>query len=209
MKKSLLIKRTAHYHIQEGKSADHILYIIHGYGQLASEFIEEFKCLKDQAVVVIAPEAISKFYNKDRKAVANWMTSHEREDEIIDYINYLNDLHQKISNTYQAKDYSILGFSQGTSTALRWMKATDLAFKNAYICSGSIPPEIKNGDLDKQSACHFNYFYGDNDRFIDEEKAAALMNNFQSLVKNLKVVPFHGKHIVSEECKDQIIENLN
>lgn len=208
MKKSIKIQRTAHYYIQEGINAKEALFIIHGYGQLAEEFISEFEYLKDEAIIVIAPEAISKFYNKERKAVANWMTSHEREDEMIDYVHYLNDLLEAIKKEYSIDRFSILAFSQGTSTALRWMKGSRQSFSNAYICSGAVPPELEPGDLEQHNHCQFHYYYGDDDHFIDDEKAEKLLDFLHSLVKKLSVVPFKGKHIVSKEAKGEILEQL-
>lgn len=208
MRKSIHTQRTAHYHVQEGKDVKEILYIIHGYGQLAEEFLAEFSYLKEKAVTIIAPEALSKFYNKDKKAVANWMTSHEREDEIKDYVNYLNNLHQKIKETYGVSRFSILGFSQGTSTALRWMKESQINFKNAYICSSSVPPEIKVGDLAQHKDCQFIYYYGDDDPLIAPQKADLLIENFRSFVVKLEVVHFKGRHEISWECKAKIASEI-
>lgn len=209
MKKKLEIRRTAHYHVQEGKDSKKVLYLIHGYGQLASDFLLEFQFLKELNVTIVAPEAISKFYNKERKAVANWMTSHEREDEINDYVNYLNDLHEAIQEEYKAEEYSILAFSQGTSTAFRWIAANQSSFRKAYICSGAIPPEIGEDDLRHHKACDFIYFYGDNDRLIEEEKSRPLIERFKTLVNQLEVIQFNGGHIISDECKQLLYEQFN
>lgn len=204
MKKSIQIKRTAHYHIQEGKGNKRLLYVIHGYAQLAEDFLGEFKELQDLDLVIVAPEGISKFYNKEKKAVASWMTSHEREDEIKDYVAYLNQLHEEISKNYNFKEVAVLGFSQGTSTCLRWLCESKTSFCHAHICSGAVPAEIEKGDLDHLKDCQFHYYWGDDDRFIDQSKADDQIHRFSQLVEQLDVIHFPGKHVVSQECKEKI-----
>lgn len=205
----MMIQRTAHYHIQEGTKSNQLLYIIHGYGQLAEDFLREFEFLKESPTVVVAPEAISKFYNKERKAVANWMTSHEREDEILDYVNYLESLHQKLKAEYPFSSYSLLAFSQGTSTALRWLKNTKQPFQQVYLCSGSIPPEITKNDLTRQKECQFSYFYGDQDPLLSVKKGIEQAEQMKKLVQNVSGIPFEGSHIISSACKQMIKSNVS
>ena len=61
-----------------------IWVIFHGYGQLAEEFAQDFDTLKSPDNVFIFPQGLSTFYLKSvaGKVGANWMTSHERAQDI-------------------------------------------------------------------------------------------------------------------------------
>ena len=82
-------------------------------------------------------------------------------------------------------------------------------FKTAYICSGSVPPEIEKGDLKHHGDCQFIYAYGNDDRLIEEDKAKALIDRFTELVEQLEVVQFNGGHIISQTTKDMLSKDFN
>jgi len=205
MKKSISISKTAHYYIQEPElQIEKVLFVIHGYAQLASDFINEFESLKSSAILVVAPEALSKFYNKARKPVANWMTSHEREDEIEDYINYLMALEEEIFNEYGKLEKSALGFSQGVSTLFRWLIASKYKSTQIFACSGSIPPELTTSDVSTIKSSIINYSYGDNDGLQSIESARKQINFLKSLSLNVIEQQYIGGHEVSEETMSMI-----
>ena len=209
MKQTIEIKRNAHYYVQETiHSAKHILFVIHGYGQLAEEFIQEFNALKEESILVIAPEAISKFYNKDRKAVANWMTSHERLDEINDYVLYLNAVREKIIQDYGVLPFSVLGFSQGVSTALRWVCNSALQPSSFYACSGSIPPELERQDFVSLSNSLIFYYYGNRDRLLLPEHARKQIEILKCFELVIKEREYEGRHEVSLEAQQDIITSI-
>ena len=201
MKKSIEIKRTAHYYLQHPKQPiTSLLFVIHGYAQLAEDFLNDFISLKESNVLVVAPEAPSKFYNKEKKPVANWMTSYEREDEITDYINYLNQLYLTISLDYSNLPINVLGFSQGVSTLLRWITNSSIQPQQVHLCSGSIPLELTEKNFASLLASTFFYYYGSDDRLLKEAVALKQIDFLKSLASNVKFVPFSGRHEVSKEC---------
>ena len=209
MKQTIEIKRKAHYYVQEPvRSIKHILFVIHGYAQLAEEFIQEFNALKEESILVIAPEAISKFYNRDRKAVANWMTSHERLDEINDYVLFLNAVREKIIQDYGVLPFSVLGFSQGVSTALRWVCSSALQPISFYACSGSIPPELDKQDFVSLSNSLIYYYYGNRDRLLLPENARNQIETLKSFKLVIKEREYEGRHEVSLETQQDIIASI-
>ena len=74
---------------------------------LAGDFIKTFDELASNGDFVIAPEALSRLYVKGDygNVGANWMTKEDRENEISDYINYLDELFEKEITPYK-KDFS-------------------------------------------------------------------------------------------------------
>ena len=127
--------------------------VVHGYGQLARRFIESFAPLDDGTRLVIAPEALSRFYldpiaerrtHAEPRVGATWMTREDREAEIADYVAYLEQL------TWETRRHLagagprivVLGFSQGTATVCRWLAASELRADQLVLWAGGIPPAL-------------------------------------------------------------------
>jgi len=116
--------RTARYFtIGSLEKAGEMWIVCHGYGQLASRFLERFRPIADDQRCVVAPEGLSRFYLSEsaaeRRVGASWMTKEDRLHEIDDYVRYLDALHDHVAT---GKDKVIaLGFSQGSATACRWV----------------------------------------------------------------------------------------
>jgi len=118
-----------------------IWFAIHGYGQLAQYFIRKFSPLESQGICVIAPEGLSRFYlnqleeggfRGNDKVGATWMTKENRLTDIENYITYLNEIyHKEIGSS--GKRISVLGFSQGTATASRWVMANKIHFNRLIL----------------------------------------------------------------------------
>lgn len=209
MKKSIKVSKTAHYYYQiPEKEVKKILFVLHGYAQLASDFIKEFDYLKSSSILVVAPEALSKFYNKHHQPVANWMTSYEREDEIEDYITYLKRVEAEIFEEFGTKEKLALGFSQGVSTLFRWLKHTEVKAAQIYACSGSIPPELTLDDAKAFQKSQITYYYGDNDRLLPVKSALKQIDFLNSLSVQLTAVAFSGRHEISAITKSDIEKQL-
>jgi len=93
---SVIINKTARY-FTLGTLSDKIetvWFVLHGYGQLAKDFIDEFSILENNTTYIIAPEAINKFYLRGftGKIGATWLTKEDRENEIKDYNNFLENV---------------------------------------------------------------------------------------------------------------------
>jgi hypothetical protein len=69
--------------------------VCHGYGQLASRFLGQFAGLDDGTRLIVAPEALSRFYldpiperrdQRNPRVGATWMTKEDRDAEIADQL---------------------------------------------------------------------------------------------------------------------------
>jgi predicted esterase len=97
--------------------------VLHGYGQLAQYFIRHFEPIQNGRRLIVAPEALSRYYLPGHKRVgASWMTREDRLTEIDDYLAYLNTLHDQIFERVDRSRVTVhvLGFSQAGATASRW-----------------------------------------------------------------------------------------
>jgi predicted esterase len=72
------------------------------------------------------------------------MTREDREHEIDDYIGYLEQLATELRRHLSGAGPRIvvLGFSQGTATACRWLAASELRVDHLVLWAGGIPPEL-------------------------------------------------------------------
>jgi predicted esterase len=128
-------------------------FVCHGYGELARRFIEKFAPIDDGTRLIVAPEALSRFYldsipqrrnQKEPRVGATWMTREARLDEIADYVSYLDRVAAEVKHHLAGASPRIvvLGFSQGTATVCRWLAASELRAEHIVLWGGLIPPEL-------------------------------------------------------------------
>jgi hypothetical protein len=88
----LAVPRTARVATLGGRNADEVWLVLHGYGQLASQFLHSFLPAARPGRLIVAPEALSRFYTtrKPDRVGATWMTREARDAEIQDYLGYLD-----------------------------------------------------------------------------------------------------------------------
>jgi predicted esterase len=187
--------RTARYFtLGNTAGVNDILIILHGYGQLASTFIAEFTELQLPGRLIIAPEGLNRFYAKGLggKPVATWMTSEERENEIADYIEYLERLYSAMVPKLFKGRIRVLGFSQGVATASRWIHHSAFQFTDFVMCSGDIAFELRNPLSEKISNLHCSYITGNNDPLLTIENKVAVNELMQKL--NAQFYTFEGGH---------------
>ena len=199
MKHKIKTTKTAIYH-SEGdlKTAKTIWFVLHGYGMLAKYFIKKFEPIVNDSTCVIAPEGLSKFYTKGfyGKVGATWMTKEDRENEIEDYINYLNQLLDTIIKENDTADLKInvVGFSQGGATASRWIANGKVTPTNFILWSSSFPDDMKFESFGK----HFKTYllYGDKDEFSTNKHIKKQEVLLAKANINFKLIEFNGTHDV-------------
>lgn len=182
-----------------------VWFVLHGYAQLASDFIREFDVLENGTRFIVAPEGLNRFYAKGfgGKPAATWMTSEDRQHEISDYLNYLETLYSSFDIKPQTR-VVILGFSQGVTTASRFIHHTNHRIDEFIIYSGEIGAELASPLSEKIKALQVTYITGNNDPFITPEKherVYALMRE-----TNARIIEFEGGHEVKREVLQQIVE---
>jgi predicted esterase len=203
----LTVAKTARYftHGNLNANTQFIWIIIHGYAQTADSFLKHFENL-GTAHFIIAPEGLNKFYSRgfSGSPVASWMTSLERENEIFDYVQYLNQL----TNTLQLNNYTnakiiLLGFSQGVSTQTRFLSQTALKINFSVMVAGEIGKEFQEDLPENLSQTNSLYLVGNQENIIKPEKTEMhkqIFKNSQCIFKN-----FDGKHEINESTIQTIL----
>ena len=170
------IEKTAHYYTlgQAGPHIKKFWIVCHGYGQLASTFLERFRALEAADTFILAPEGLSRFYwgGFVGPVVASWMTSKDRLDEIADYCQYLQGLYDHYLPQF-APDVQItlLGFSQGTATQCRWLHRLQPRFDRLLLWAGLLPDDLDFRPLAEYlNAGELHFVYGLQDPLLTEER---------------------------------------
>ncbi|MFM8914632.1 MAG: alpha/beta hydrolase [Flammeovirgaceae bacterium] len=207
IEQSLRFEFNARYYVlgDLGKAKE-AWFVLHGYGQLVQYFIKKFSSLQESGICVIAPEGLSRFYLKGNRGRvgATWMTSENRLMDIQNYIAYLNAVF-----LHQMKDYklptTVLGFSQGAATAMRWVMDGTVSFDRLILWAGLFPPDIdfaKGAELLHEKK--IIEVLGTQDEFINQDRVAE-MHRLNNLLRiSPTIIQFEGKHEIDQNVLEQI-----
>lgn len=205
----LTVSRTARYHVlASGEAAvapREVWVVVHGYGQLAGRFIRHFAALDDGARLVVAPEALSRFYlehpgrvgSANARVGATWMTREERDAEIADHVAYLDRLYEAVTVPLARRPtLHVLGFSQGVATVSRWLVLGRTRADHVVFWAGRLPPELVPPGADSPlRAPRVDFVMGDADEFATPEQRADL----EALVTDwprARLHRFAGGHVI-------------
>lgn len=205
---NISVTKTARYFVigEDNQSVNQVLFVLHGYGMQAAEFIKQFSSLVQPGTIVVAPEGLSRFYRKGfaGEVVASWMTREDRQLEISDYIGYLDRLYDHFITKTEVKVY-VLGFSQGASTASRWVMTGNRKVNGLIIWSGEFAPDNPsfNSGLDK-----IWQVLGFSDEFISVDRFLSQSQYLES--KGFKVYNemFDGGHVIDQLTLRKVWDDL-
>jgi len=200
------VPRTARYATLglDTHSPAEVWIVLHGYRQLARSFLRRFVALDDGTRWLVAPEALSRFYTgaergrhgPESKVGATWMTRDDRENEIRDYVRYLDLTAAKILSWLPGPvRLTVLGFSQGAHTAARWA-----AYGRAPIARLVLWGEHLPADLDMERAApryrtmELVFVRGDADPVLGGEPAAAEAEKLDGWTLRPRVLAYPGGH---------------
>ncbi len=151
----IVVRRSARYFTlgDAGPQVNDVWFVCHGYGQLASDFIKEFEVIEAPHRLIVAPEALMRYYaatgpgfhGPEARVGATWMTREDRENDIADYVAYLDDLYETVFAAIdRAKTrVTVVGFSQGGATTSRWLMRGN-ARADRLLLWGSLLPSDAN-----------------------------------------------------------------
>jgi predicted esterase len=170
--------------------------VLHGYGQLAEYFIRNFKNIHHSRNFIVAPEALSRYYLNENtgRIGATWMTKEDRENEIQDYIQYLDNIVDSL-NIPKTCSIHVLGFSQGAATACRWTIETSTPIKTLICWAGFFPPDMKwNSPKYLSDQMKTYLLYGNQDQYVNNAMRLQIENQVKSLQKKPNIITFEGRH---------------
>jgi len=178
--------------------ADSWWVVLHGYGQLAADFIEDFETIVTPNRCVVAPEGLSRFYvdgiDSHEQVGASWMTREAREAEIDDYVRALDAAIRHLSDA-PPSSLCVLGFSQGAATASRWALLGDTAVDRLVLWGGAPAHDL---DLSDHAASLRNLdltlVVGTEDPYVTDERRDAAQRRLQAHDIPVTIRMFEGGH---------------
>lgn len=207
----IVINKTARYYTlgEPTENIEHIWFVCHGYGQPAAQFLKNFDILNDGKNFITAPEGLHRFYwnGFDGKVVASWMTREDRQNDIKDYVNFLDALYEKTLHRFKGRKIKItvLGFSQGVATVCRWLCLGKAKADNLILWAGIFPPDLKfapDGNIFKKLKT--TVVVGTRDEFLKEGQIEEYEHALEQLGINYQLIRFDGKHEINKE----VLSNL-
>lgn len=183
---------------------NHLVYVLHGYGQLVRYFAKKFEDLDLLNKTFVFPEGLHRFYlnGTSGRVGASWMTKEWREQDIRTNIQMLNKLHVELSSKLTPSRISVIGFSQGGATAARWIQNGLIPCDDFISWASVFPPDLplnNEGPLAGKS-----YFViGSNDPYFPNESKQEILAQHQAL--GFTLVPFEGEHDIDLEVVKKLL----
>ncbi|HEX9611834.1 MAG TPA: dienelactone hydrolase family protein [Gemmatimonadales bacterium] len=206
----LTVPRSARY-FSLGKPVREVWFVLHGYGQLAATFLAEFAALDDGARLVVAPEALSRYYvdHRNRKVGASWMTREDRLVEIEDYVRYLDAVYADVFRAVDRASVSahVVGFSQGAATGSRWVAMGAARLDRLMLWGGEVPPDLpleRPNERDRLARSRLTLVLGSRDEFITDKVVARDTERLAAAGVPHRVVRYDGGHGIDERVLRQL-----
>ncbi len=203
-KVTLTVSRTAHCALLG--DLDHapaeLWYVCHGYGQLAHRFLARFEGLEVAGRWVVAPEGLSRYYVRGSggggHVGASWMTREDRDQEILDYVNYLDTLHRHLTGDLDRAPERVvlLGFSQGCATVSRWA-ARGAVRPDRLILWGEVQAhDLTDADFQRlrERPGRIELVAGREDPVVPPEALESAAATLRAQGLEVAVMPFDGGH---------------
>jgi predicted esterase len=222
----LRVQRTARYFTLGGRSAGapeavrSVWFVLHGYGQLASDFVRYFGDLATEDTLVVAPEAMNRFYlvspdkapARERPVGATWMTREDRESEIADYVEYLDVLFEDVAS--QAAQFgarvSVLGFSQGAATATRWAAYGHARIDRLILWGGLLPPDVDlSGGPAALRHVALTLVLGSHDQYVDATMLRAERARLGGAGIPHHLIEYEGGHSINRRIFPRLLDDVS
>jgi predicted esterase len=197
----LSVARSARYWTRGGAGREPWI-VLHGYGQLAENFLETCAPLDDGRRLLVAPEGLSRFYlqGPQRQVGASWMTRQDRDAEIHDYLRLLDAVWRDVRER-EGLDGTphVLGFSQGAATAARWAALGEGEVARLVLWGGDVPPDLDLADsrvADRLRGVALTLVAGQDDEYVTEKILARDGARLDAAGIPFRVVRFAGGHVI-------------
>jgi predicted esterase len=222
------VPRTARYFtLGAAASARELWVVLHGYGQLARYFVRHFAPLAAGRLIV-APEALNRFYLESRdtdrapnggtapvplhspRVGATWMTREDREVDITDYVRALDLV---VADATRGLDVArlplvVLGFSQGATTAARWLAARAEAgappAARFIMWQGGFPNELDLADAAWLRAVNLTIVASPDDPYIPPASVDAVLAQLDAHGIDYARHAFEGGHRMDAETLGRV-----
>lgn len=203
-------KKMRYYSLGDAENVDTLLIVLHGFGQLSKYFIKKFESVSENCLIV-APEGMHRFYLKGVSGMvgASWMTKEDRENDIYDYIQFLNRLLVKFKNeTNPSVNINLLGFSQGGATACRFALASDVELNALILFSSVFPPDLEFKSVNLPRIPNIIATIGDEDEYVNTKEFNENIEFWNQKGLITETILFNGRHEINADILNLIKRKL-
>jgi predicted esterase len=122
-----------------------LLIGFHGYAEDAAIHLRELSRIPgSEKWLIVSVQALHRFYTKDSRVVASWMTREDREHAIADNVEYARRVLDAVRAAHRTRGPVVwAGFSQGGAMAFR--AAAHHGGAGAIILGADVPPDVAHG----------------------------------------------------------------
>lgn len=206
------VARTARYYTLGGRGGGvaEAWFALHGYRQAARRFARRFEVLDAPERIVVVPEALSRFYvdpspgrhGPEHRVGASWMTREDRDNEIADYVAYLDALARELATSAApaVRRRVVLGFSQGAHTASRWVVLGDTNVHELLLWGAGLATDLTRDALAAGlEGVHVTFVRGARDKFRDRREEEDQEAILEQLGVSFRVLVHPGEHEIAPE----------
>ena len=182
------------------------LVVFHGYAQSAAVALMDVAPIPGVAEQwrVVAIQGLHRFYGKDERVVASWMTRQDRDEAVADNVAYVDRVvAQEIAQTPRPR-VVFLGFSQGASMAYRAALLGRHPAAGVVALAGDIPPEVKDAARRRQPFPPVLVGAGVREHWYTPDKVSADSAFLVSQGVKPEVCRFDGGHEWTDEFRSAV-----
>lgn len=207
------ISHTVYYAVlsPETKARVPLLIVLHGFGQVAAEFIKIFAPLAPSGILVAAPQAPHQYYKNlaERTVGFSWLTRYERDQSIQDFAAYMEKFYALLQKEHRidAQRVFVLGFSQGVSMAYRMWAHSTVRVSGIIACGGDMPPDIAE-KLHALPPVKTLLVHGRSDHIVPLHKAHEAFTLLSNVGLPVELFEFEGEHFIPSEAMPNIAKFL-
>lgn len=186
-----------------------LLTVLHGFGQAANSFIQDFAPLTAGGVMIAAPQAPHHFYTNlnQRKVGFSWLTRYQRDRSIAEFGTYMGQFQRLIAAQYaiDPEQRFVAGFSQGVSMAYRMAIHSDVRLQGLIALGGDLPPDVADRQNELR-AIRILLVHGRSDAIVPCAKAVDAFQTLSAHGHRVELFEFDGGHSIPPAALDKIAE---
>ena len=186
---------------------DTAVIVLHGYGMLPSYFLRKFEPLSSDKWLFVAPEGLHRFYTQGSsgRVGASWMTKEDRLTDIAYNNKYLDQI-MDIPAVAGAKKKVLLGFSQGTATAVRYYCQSSIQFDQVILWAGVFPHDLSLPEnVTRLNETALEIVVGKQDEYLTSDAVLQVSDLLKEAGVKCNVTWFEGTHVIDGETLIKVL----
>jgi predicted esterase len=147
-----------------------------------------------------------------QRAGATWLTREDRDHEIADAVQWLDLVHRDVMDDSSRKippTTSIIGFSQGVATGIRWLMLGQVRPTQLVIWAGSLATDMDQEQFGRAlTSVRTTLVCGTRDEFIPPKNLDALSSQLTKAGVRHEVRTFDGTHTLDSALLETLLVDI-